>query len=108
MLFPSILRRPFYLFEGYYKEALDEFEYSLEIRKKLTFSIDLASSHRFIAETLCKLGTDFDRAKEELDLYHSITIKLNDLVENQRALTTLGNYFMTLATSNTKGNKQFS
>ena len=84
------------LLTGYYKEALEEFEHTLEVRKKLSVSIDIATTHRFLGETLCKLGTDFERAKRELNTYYSITLKLKDLVEIQRAHTTLGNYYMSL------------
>lgn len=75
---------------GYYTEALLEFKNALEVRKKLSVNIDVATTHRFIGETLCKLGTDFERAKIELDMYYSLTLRLKDLVEVQRAQTTLG------------------
>ena len=88
------------LIEGYFNEALDEFEHALEVRKKLNVSLDVALAHRFLGETLCKLGKDFERAKSELDKYYSITLSIKDLVETQRALTTLGNYYMALAESN--------
>jgi tetratricopeptide (TPR) repeat protein len=94
-----------YYHKGYYKEALDEFEQALEIRKKLPLNVDIASTHRFLGETLCKLGNDFERAKHELDMYHSITFRIHDLVENQRSHTTLGNYYMTLAEDNYKGQR---
>jgi tetratricopeptide (TPR) repeat protein len=86
-----------YYQKGYCKEALDEFENALEIRKKLPAMIDVATAHRFIGETLCKMGANFERAKSELDKYHSINLRLNDIVEIQRSHTTLGNYYMTLA-----------
>ncbi len=82
--------------KGYYNEALEEFESALEVRKKLTVAIDIATTHRFLGETICKLGNDFERAKSELKMYYSITLKLKDLVEIQRAHTTLGNYYMAL------------
>lgn len=63
------------------------------MRKKLSVNIDVATTHRFIGETLCKLGTDFERAKIELDMYYSLTLRLKDLVEVQRAQTTLGLVF---------------
>lgn len=66
----------------------------------MKISLDTATIHRFIGETLCKLGFDYERAKSELDQYYSITIEIEDLVEIQRALTTLGNYFMSLAECN--------
>lgn len=87
---------------AYYKEALEEFEHCLEVRKKLSVNLDIATTHRFIGETLCKLGYDFERAKLELNFYYSITLKINDYVEIQRSHTTLGNYYMTLAESNYK------
>jgi tetratricopeptide (TPR) repeat protein len=90
-----------HLSKGYYKEALNEFSYALEIRRKLTNNVDIATTHRFLGETLCKLE-DFEQAKIELDTYHSITLKLNDIVETQRSHTTLGNYFMALVDSNFK------
>jgi len=45
---------------------------------------------------LCRSGDDFKQAKKEFDIYHSITVKLNDLVEIQRSNITLGNYYMNL------------
>ncbi len=45
---------------------------------------------------MCRLGDDFKQAKKEFDIYHSITVKLNDLVEIQRSNITLGNYYMNL------------
>ena len=90
---------------GYYKEALEEFEQALDIRKKLPLNVDIAITHRFLGETICKLGTDFDRAKRELDMYHSITCRLRDLVETQRSYTTLGNYYMALAENNYKSQR---
>ena len=92
-----------YFQKGYCKEALEEFENALEIRKRLSSALDIASTHRFIGETLCKLGNNFERAKTELDFYHSLTLRLNNLVELQRSHTTLGNYFMTLIENNYKG-----
>lgn len=89
-----------YYQKGYYNEALDEFESALSVRQKLTSSLDTATTHRFIGETLDKIGSDFERAKSELDKYHSITLRLNDPVELQRSHTTLGNHFMTLAENN--------
>jgi tetratricopeptide (TPR) repeat protein len=87
-----------YYQKGYYREALDEFESALDIRKRLPAAIDIATTHRFIGEALENLGpTEYERAKCELDKYHSITLRLNDLVEIQRSHTTLGNYFMRLA-----------
>lgn len=74
------------------------------MRKKLNVSLDIATTHRYIGETLCKLGpSEYERAKRELDSYFSITLRMNDLVEIQRAHTTLGNYFMDLAETNYKG-----
>jgi hypothetical protein len=42
------------------------------------------------------LGKDLKKAKKEYDIYHAITVKLNDLVEIQRSHITLGNYFMNI------------
>jgi tetratricopeptide (TPR) repeat protein len=97
-----------YYNKGYYKEALDEFEHALDVRKKLAVNVDLATTYRFLGETLTRLGADFERAKLELSKYHSIALKINDLVEIQRAHTTLGNYFMTLAESNYKDKRKES
>ncbi len=58
-----------------------------------------------MGETICKLGNDFERAKRELDMYHSITFRIRDLVENQRSYTTLGNFYMALAEDNYKGQR---
>lgn len=74
---------------------MEEFENSLEVRKRLTSNIDIANSHRYLGETLQRLNEN-DRAKCELEMYFSITLKLNDLVEIERAHTTLGNYYMSL------------
>ncbi len=98
--------------KGYYKEALEEFEDALALRKKLSVNADLANTHRYIGETLCKLGEDFDRAKTELSMYYSIAIKLKDLVLIQQAHTTLGNYYLVLCDfkdykSNRKALKSF-
>ncbi len=90
---------------GYYKEALEEFENALEIRKKLSVNVDIAITHRFLGETLCKLGENYERAKLDLDMYYSMTLRMNDLVEIQRALTTLGNYYMSLAENNYKSKR---
>lgn len=38
-------------------------------------------------------------------MYHSVTTRLNDLVELQRCHTTLGNYYMALAENNYKENR---
>mgnify|MGYP001810695197 CR=1 FL=1 len=94
--------------KGYYKEALEEFESALEVRKRLHGNVDIANTHRFLGETLCKLGNDLDRAKFEFDRYYSITLRINDLVEIQRALTTLGNYYMSLSESKTKRNQNLN
>jgi tetratricopeptide (TPR) repeat protein len=66
--------------KGYYKEALEEFENALEIRKKLSVNVDIAITHRFLGETLCKLGENYERAKLDLDMYYSMTLRMNDLV----------------------------
>ncbi len=64
--------------------------------KEDSINLDLANIHRFIGETLCRLGKDLKKAKKEYDIYHAITVKLNDLVEIQRSHITLGNYFMNI------------
>ena len=51
------------------------------------------------------MGNDFERAKKELDMYYSLTLRLKDLVEIQRAETTLGNYYMALYESNYQSNR---
>jgi tetratricopeptide (TPR) repeat protein len=94
-----------YYSKGYYKEALEEFENALEVRKKLSVTVDIANTHRLLGETLIKLGENMDRAKLELSMYYSMTLRLNDLVEIQRALTTLGNYYMSLAENNYKNKR---
>ena len=101
----DVLFRIGYLYyqKGYYTEALSEFENALEVRKKVNVNLDIATTYRFLGETLCKLGSDFERAKKELDLYYSITLRLKDLVEIQRAETTLGNYYMALYEINYQG-----
>jgi tetratricopeptide (TPR) repeat protein len=86
-----------YYQKAYYKEALEEFENALNIRKKLSNTLDIATTHRFLGETLYKMGKNFEKAKTELDIYHSMCLRLNDFVEIQRSHTTLGNYFMALA-----------
>lgn len=91
------------LWLAYFKEALEEFERCLEVRKKSNVSLDIATTHRFIGETLYKMGHDLERSKRELDAYFSMTLRMNDFVEIQRAHTTLGNYFMALAEDNYKG-----
>lgn len=100
----NLILKYFQNITAYYKEALDEFERCLEVRKKQNVALDTATTHRFLGETLCKLGNDYERAKRELDVYYSMTLRINDLVETQRAQTTLGNYFMALAEDNYKGN----
>lgn len=102
----DVLFRIGYLYyqKGYYSEALSEFENALEVRKKLPSNLDIATTHRFLGETLCKLATDFERSKTELDIFYSMTLRLKDLVEIQRAQTTLGNYYMALYENNYKGN----
>ena len=83
---------------------MSEFENALDVRKKVNINLDIATTYRFLGETLCKLGTDFERAKKELDMYYSITLnRLKDLVEIQRAETTLGNYYMALYEINYQG-----
>lgn len=51
-----VIKFNFFTNIGYYKEALDEFEQALEIRRKLPLNLDQATTHRFIGETLVKLG----------------------------------------------------
>lgn len=67
-------------------------------------SLECANIHRFIGEALGRLGTDLKLAKKEFDMYHAITVKLNDLVEIQRSHITLGNYYMNLTEELTKRN----
>lgn len=71
----------------------------------MPINIDIAITHRFLGEAICKLGNGFERAKREFDTYHSITCRLRDLVENQRSYTTLGNFYMTLAEENYKSQR---
>ena len=87
---------------GYYEKALEEYNDALKTYKSDTISLDRANIHRFIGEALCRLGDDLKQAKKEFDLYHSITIKLNDLFEIQRSYITLGNYYMNLTEELTK------
>ena len=75
---------------------MEEFEYALELRKKLSVNADTANTYRYLGETLLKIGEDFARAKLELNMYYSIAIKLKDLVLIQQAHTTLGNYYLVL------------
>ena len=91
-----------FLFSGYYEKALEEYNDALKNYKSDKISLDCANIHRFIGEALCKIGTDLNHAKKEYDIYHSITVKLNDLVEIQRSHVTLGNYYMNITEGVTK------
>ena len=87
----------FLSFKGYYDNALVEYKEALRCFKTTEApNIQKANIHRFIAETHMKLGKDLSTAKDHLDSYHSISCKLNSMVEIQRAHITLGNYFMSL------------
>ncbi|XP_052249902.1 tonsoku-like protein isoform X2 [Dreissena polymorpha] len=77
---------------GQYEEALDEYERALQLSEGLGKQKDIALACRLLGECHCKRG-DLDTALRLHQRYLDLAIDEGDKVEQQRALTTIGNTY---------------
>lgn len=79
-----------------YQEALVEFLQESEIYRTLDMKMDLGRADRMIAEVYMLMGKYGDALKR-VDAYIKIATEENNLVEKQRAYTTIGRCYLAQA-----------
>lgn len=72
-----------------HKDALHERRCELTLYEALCDQLEVAKAHRMIGECLCSLG-DYDNALNHQRQHFGISKQLDNLVEQQRALATIG------------------
>ncbi|XP_053390482.1 tonsoku-like protein, partial [Mercenaria mercenaria] len=78
---------------GEFETAVEEHERALRLREVLGRKIDIAVAFRTLGECYCK-KKDYEKAHSLHEKYLSLARECDDLVEKQRALTTIGNTFL--------------
>ncbi|XP_011180541.1 tonsoku-like protein [Zeugodacus cucurbitae] len=79
----------FYNQQGKYQNAVREYQQEAEIYAKLGKKLEMAKANRMTGEMFMLLS-EFDQAKEHINLYLDIVKRLHNKVEEQRAYATLG------------------
>lgn len=103
--------RKFYLFTSYrsylgrHKDALRERQCELALCEAAGDQLEVAKAHRMIGECLCSLE-DYDNALKHQRQHLNISKQLDNLVEQQRALATIGRTLFLCGELNTEAKQQ--
>jgi len=91
---------------GRHKDALHERQCELTLYEALCDQLEVAKAHRMIGECLCSLE-DYDNALSHQRKHLDISKQLDNLVEQQRALATIGRtLFMCSDQKDNQGHQQ--
>ncbi|KAL4234063.1 hypothetical protein ACF0H5_005717 [Mactra antiquata] len=78
---------------GNFEEAVEEHKRAVRILEALSKKIDTAVGYRTLGECYCK-QKEYKKALHLHDKYFLLARECNDVVEQQRALTTIGNTYL--------------
>ncbi|XP_046842371.1 tonsoku-like protein [Xenia sp. Carnegie-2017] len=84
-----------------YEDAIEEHKMELHVSERLNDDISVAIAHRKIGECLCELK-DFKQALHHQQTYVNLSRKCENLVEEQRALATIGRTLFQSATTSSE------
>ncbi|CAH2242742.1 jg11900 [Pararge aegeria aegeria] len=90
----------FYYKQTRYSDALDEYKNEASICKELGLRMEWGTCNRMIGE-MYMLMAEFDKALKYEERHLSVAKELNNLVEEQRAMATLGRIYLLQGQSST-------
>ncbi|XP_041987217.1 tonsoku-like protein [Aricia agestis] len=91
----------FYYKNSRYSDALDEYRNEASICKELGLRLEWATCNRMIGE-MYMLMAEFDKALKYEERHLSVAKELKNLVEEQRAMATLGRIYLLQGQSSTR------